>query len=69
MEKTHLFLVNLPTKEKVYSYGSTNKAYCRSDKHHDKCPYQRYGNVVVMKNSYSEPCILFYNLRDNNLSL
>ena len=44
-----MFLVNLPTKEKVYSYGSTNKAYCRSDKHHDKCPYQRYGNVVDEK--------------------
>lgn len=25
--------------------------------------------VAVMKNSYSEPCILFYKLRDNNLSL
>ena len=25
--------------------------------------------VAVMKNSYSEPCILFYKLRNNNLSL
>ena len=27
------------------------------------------GNVAVMKNSYSEPFILFYKLRNNNLSL
>ena len=25
--------------------------------------------MAVMKNSYSEPFILFYKLRDNNLSL
>ena len=25
--------------------------------------------VAVMKNSYSEPCILFYKVRDNTLSL
>ena len=27
------------------------------------------GNLAVMKNSYSEPFILFYKLRNNNLSL